>query len=86
MSREQLEKIFEKDSSKWEGDNAIKGLLIISEYISPQKETILRGADHDIIYSVSVDEILTAGLDYADAEALRALNWMISDDYLACFV
>lgn len=85
MEREELEKIFEDTESKWDGDNAFQGLIIIRKYF-PDKD-IICGADHDIIYSVDVDDMLEAGLSEKDAIALRKLNWMLHDgDCLACFV
>ncbi len=66
------------------GDNALKGLLIISKYL-PKKG--IEGADHDIIYSVGVDEIIEAGITIEDTEMLRDQNWMVEDEeYLACYV
>lgn len=65
------------------GCNALKGLLIIQKYIP---DAGVSGADHDIIYSVSCDELIKEGITEDDVVELRKLNWMIHDDYMACFV
>jgi hypothetical protein len=65
-------------------DNAFLGLQIIRKYC-PTKG--IQGADHDVIYSVGVDELIEAGITEEDAHNLRNLNWMIEDgEILACFV
>lgn len=84
MNKEEFIKLFEGDSGKWEGDNALQGLKIIEKYV-PDKG--IEGANHDIIYSVDVDELINGGITREDAKKLRCLNWMIEDDeYMACFV
>ncbi len=83
MDREQLEKIFEEVDSKWEGDNAFKGLQILSKYT----DNLITGASHDIIYSEDIDKIVDK-ITEEDAIALAKLNWMINDESecLACYV
>jgi hypothetical protein len=84
---ENLKEILDKDyGGRWEGDNALNGLTIIAKYF--HNKTVLQGADHDIIYSVSAEEILDAGLTMQDAEALAYNNWMVDSDSgcLACYV
>ena len=62
----------------------MQGLLIIQKY-TPNKG--IEGADHDIIYSVDIDELIAAEITEEDAIKLRSLNWMVSDNsYMACFV
>lgn len=88
MTREQLEDILKNKKAKWNGDNAIQGLLIINKYFDSTKKTILEGAEHDIIYSVRIEDIIEAGLTEEDANKLAELNWMTDEDNdcLACFV
>lgn len=76
------------EETKWEGDNAFQGLQIIAKYMDPKKHNLICGADHDIIFSVYVKEIVEAGITEEDATALQKLNWSLSDDedYLTCFV
>lgn len=87
LERARFEEIMEDDDGEdlmnIEGDNALNGLLIIRKYLP--KEGI-EGAEHDIIYSVGVRELLDAGLIEEDAIELRRNNWMIEDDALACYV
>lgn len=85
LTIDELEEIFKEDNDiDWKGDNALIGLNIISKYF-PNK-TVLQGADHDIIYSVDIYEIVEAKLTTVDAIKLRNLNWMIQDDMLCCYV
>ena len=90
MNREEFDKIFDNEDieSKWEGDNAIQGLNIIAKYIDPKKESIVCGADHDVIFSVDIDDLITAGITEEDVMALKLLNWCNyeGEDYLGCFV
>lgn len=85
MTREKFEEIFKVTYSDWKGDNAIQGLTIIMKYI--KDKDIICGADHDVIYSVDIDDLIEAGITEADATALATLNWIIYDgEYMACFV
>jgi len=86
MTVDELRTILDEDhAGRWEGDNALQGLKVISEYF-PNK-TVLEGADHDIIYSVSAEDLLEAGLTEPHAWELSRLNWMLYEDYyMACFV
>lgn len=73
----------ESDPSMFDDDCAFLGLQIIRKYCP--KEGI-SGSEHDIIYSVSADILVEAGITVEDAIQLRLMNWMIEDDYLALFV
>ena len=88
MTKEEFIAMFDDEGSPtgWEGDNAYQGLEIIRKYIP--KKTVICGADHDIIYSVDVDDLIEAGITKEDAEKLRNLNWMVEEecDCMACFV
>lgn len=81
-----LKDIENKYLSKWEGDNAIQGLLILAKYIDPTKNTILGAAEHDIIYGSTISEAVEAGITEEDVIAMRRLNWMEEYDSFACFV
>jgi len=82
---EEFKAIFEKETPEWDGDNVLQGAIIITKYI-PEGDDVLTGADHDIIYSVSVEELINGGIEEGDVIALRKLNWMLTDGYLSCFV
>ena len=70
--------------SAYDDDNAILGLNIIRKYL-PKRG--IDGAEHDMIYSVTIDEIVKAGISEEDATELRRLNWHLEEGYcLACFV
>lgn len=87
LTVDELTDILGQDSEGgWEGDNAFQGLQIIAKYINPAEEDIIQAAEHDIIYSVDLEEIIKAGLTKEDAIALRNLGWMEQDGGLACFV
>lgn len=83
MSYEEFEEIFDTVDSKWEGDNAYQGLQIIAKYTN----NVVCAAEHDIIYSESIEKLIKAGITREDVEQLAKLNWHI-DEYesLACFV
>lgn len=83
MNKERFVEIMRGDSGKWEGDNAFQGMQIIAKYT----DNIICGADHDIIYSEDIDELIKAGITEREVEELRRLNWIIHDNsWLACFV
>lgn len=88
MTKEEFLKVFESEETKWDGDNAFQGLLIISKYINPKEKDILGSVGHDIIYSVDIDELIDAGITLQDATNLRLLNWMIESEYdcMSCFI
>lgn len=84
MDIEDVEKIFEETNAEWEGENTMQGLVIITSFLP---KSGVEGADHDIIYSCGVQELIDAGAKKEDFEKLAKLNWMINDgEYLACFV
>jgi len=87
MTRERFEEIMDGDSKleDYDDDNAYLGLQIIRKYMSKKG---VEGAEHDVIYSVNIDELLEAGITEEDAIELCNLNWMIDEDgdCLACFV
>ena len=83
ITTERIEEIFEETKSKWDVDNAYKGLQILSKY----SENLITGADHDIIYSVCVEEAIRNGIPEQDVIELAKLNWMLYEDYcFACYV
>lgn len=83
VTEEEIEQIFNDIDSKWDGDNAFQGLQILSKYT----DNLIRGAGHDIIWSIGIDEIIELGITKEDITKLSLLNWMIHDDYcLACFI
>lgn len=87
MTEKEFVEIMNDDDIKTDfgdGCNACDGLYIIQKYISTKG---IEYAEHDVIGSVSVSEIVKAGITKEDAIKLRSLNWMIEDyEYLACFV
>lgn len=87
ITEERFREIMEDEDVDFncDDDNAFLGLAIIRKYLP---KSGIEGADHDIIYSVDVDEIIEAGITEDDAIALNKLNWMIdeSGDGLACYV
>ena len=86
MTTEKFETIFEETVSKWEGDNTFQGLQIIAKYIDPKKTDIIKGASHDIIYSVDPETLVEAGITEEDVISLAEYNWLISDGCLASYV
>jgi len=88
ITYEKFEEIFETTDSNWNGDNCFQGLMIISKYIDPNKKDLITGAEHDIVYSVGIEELIKAGITEEDATALSKLNWSFDTEYdcLSCFV
>lgn len=83
MTTERIKEIFEdRDAVDWDGDNAYQGLQILAKYT----DCLIAGADHDIIYSEDVEKLIEAGITEEDCIKLVNLNWIIQDDYLACYV
>lgn len=91
---EYLQEIFGTDGdsgsveSEWVGDNFYQGLMILAKYHDPLKETVIHGADHDIVYGPDVDFMIERGLTKEDAYTLAKLNWIIDEDgnSFNCFV
>ena len=85
MNRERFEEIMDGDSKlgDYDDNTAFLGIQIIRKYLP---KSGIEGAQHDIIYSVDCDKLIKAGLTEEDAIELCNLNWMISEDSLACFV
>jgi len=86
MTEKEFLKIMEQDSGlKCDDDNAVLGLLLIRKYIP---KAGIEGAEHDMICSVCVDDLVKAGITKEDVLKLRnELNWMVEqEEYLACCV
>lgn len=70
-------------------DNCFKGLKIIRDILDRNEKTksdeVVIGAEHDIVISVYVNDILSEVTE-EDVIKLKKLNWMIEDNNLACFV
>jgi len=84
MTVEELIAIFNEDSGRgcWVGDNAYQGLQIISKYTN----SLIVAAEHDIIYSEGIEQLINKGITKEDCIALNKLHWHIECDCLACFV
>lgn len=78
MTEDEFVKIMSDDIERnfGEGCNACKGLDIIRKYC-PNRG--IEYADHDVIGSVNVSEIVEAGITKKDVIKLRALNWMLCE-------
>lgn len=85
--KEEIESIFENTESelhKVDGDNAFLGLQILSKY---RKKNLLEGADHDIIYSMNIEDAIELNITDEDCTELARLNWMLYEgEGFACFV
>ena len=89
MNRDKLIEIMGEESGDISAMQACKcvateGLNILSKYTN---KSVLTGANHDVIYSIDIDDAIEAGLTEAEAIRLRDINWMIEEEsYFACFV
>jgi hypothetical protein len=83
---EEIRKIFddtESELQKIDGDNAFMGLQILSKYT----KNLIQGAEHDIIYSISIEDAIELNITDEDLIQLAKLNWMIYEENdFACFV
>lgn len=88
MNQDEFKRVIDAalEAADWEGDNAIQGLKIIEKYMPTS--TLICGADHDIIYSVDIDELIDAGITLEDVKALGNLNWgdLEGAGCMACYV
>jgi acid stress-induced BolA-like protein IbaG/YrbA len=83
--KEEIKKIFDdvkSDLSNVDGDNAYLGLVILSKY----SKNLIQCAEHDKIYSISLEDAIEANITDADIIELAKLNWMIDEDSFSCFV
>jgi len=60
-----------------------KGLSIMREYIP---EADIHASGHDVVYSVTVQELVDAGISKYDVLQLAALGWRIDFESMAHFV
>ena len=81
MTQEQIKDIFDEIESNWKRDNAFQGLQILSRYT----DSLIEGANHDIIYGPYVEDMINAGITVDDCEKLAKLNWHIEDDKFLLF-
>jgi hypothetical protein len=65
-----------------EGDENLMGFNLLAKYFP--KGRVIEGADHDVIYSKGVDDIVEAGITEEDAIMLRNLGFILSDD--ECYI
>ena len=85
MTIEEFEEIFENtesELSKVDGDNCFLGLQILSKYT----KNLVHGAEHDRIFSESIENLIDASITKEDVISLAKLNWSIEEECLYCFV
>ena len=82
LTIQRVEELFDLVKDKWKGDNAYKGLQILSKYT----DNLIQGAGHDVIYSEDIYKLIEKGITEEDIIELSKLNWMVDDESLACFV
>lgn len=86
VTEERLIEILRSDYAEIpEECNVFLGLKIITKYLPKQG---IEGADHDVVFSSTLTDIVAAGITEEDAIKLRKLNWMVDESGtgLACFV
>jgi len=85
MTEEDVYKIFREEEPQdfdIDGDTVFIGLKIISKYTN----NLVITARHDILFSETVEKLLSAGMGREEFIKLRQLNWMISAESLSSFV
>ncbi len=66
-------------------DNCFEGLKIIKKYLP--NDRVISGANHDIIYSADIDDLIGANITEEDVILLRKNGFMVEDEsYLSHFV
>ena len=88
MTRDDFEAVMSRDikAEYPEQDRLLAGLNLIAKYLP---KSGIEGADHDIIFACSVDDVVAAGITEEDALQLNAWNWFIeseSGEFIAHFV
>ncbi len=80
MNDEEIETIFPEKEN-----NFFRGIKIIGKYLP---KDCIAGADHDVVFSADVNDIVKAGITEGEALELRKINWHLDNDAdcLACFV
>lgn len=89
ITEEEFVEILKADSVEdhdFKGCDVFKGLTIVAKYIDPKKHSLFGSAEHDQIWSVSLRDLVDAGITKEDAVALRNLNWMEDCDGLSHFI
>jgi len=82
MDFEQVEKIFEDTEINIDdvkGDKTLAGFNIIAKYT----DSVIEGADADVIYSADIDHLIEKGITEEDLIRLAELGFYIMDEYLA---
>lgn len=94
MTKEAFEKIFESvEDHPVVGDNVYQGLSIIAKYVDPKVTEIITGVGNyveggHILYSVTIAQLIKAGIKRADIITLAKLDWSIdyADKCLKCIL
>ena len=76
MTQQEFEKIFEETVRVNQTNGFFKGLQIIYKYIKDRKD-IITGAEHDVVYSVDVDDLLNEDIRIEDTIELAKLGWLV---------
>ena len=76
MKQEEFEKIFQETIAVEQTNGFFKGLQIIYKYIKDRKD-IITGSEHDVVYSVDVDDLLNDDISIEDTIELAKLGWLV---------
>lgn len=85
MTKEEIIEIFENVESSYKEkiDSTFIGLSIISKY----SNYVIQGANHDVIWSEDIDNLIDADITNEDIRELASLGFFIEDgSYLAKYV
>lgn len=90
MTAEEMINLYESGGieSKYEGDNLLQGMNILSKYIDTTKQRIIGGATHDEVWGPDLSKLENAGITIEDFTELMRLNWIcnMDSDCLSLFV
>lgn len=78
-----MEQDYETDYDR-KGCDVFDGLAIMRQYVN---NDLIVAADHDIVYSVEIQELIDGGINLGDVVQLGKLGWHVSEfDTLAHYV
>lgn len=84
MSEDEVKKLFYDVDVNLDGDNIVKGLIVISKRVDLDVVQVIKNVSNDRVTTFSIAEALQLGLTKHDFEKLAGLNWIIESGQLCC--
>lgn len=84
LTQERIREIFNEQEDKpyvrSNEDRMLPGLVILSKYT----KDVIQAAEHDIIYSMDIEDAIERGITEEEVIKLAESNWMVDEDN-GCF-